>query len=144
MEAILAALVSALVQAGTAAVEAAAKAVVTALWKAYKSKIVLGTAIFAFTGIGLAMIIGSHAVTGWNQAALLGFGTSLLIVGTVELGILGVLKNIIDPDHTSGLIDHLYSRLSQRFDALDHRLGISTIERAGPPARHELPDEAQQ
>ena len=144
MDVILAALVSAIVKAGTAAVEAAAKAVVAALWKAYKSKIVLGTAIFAFTGTGLAMIIWSHTVTGWNQAALLGFGTSLLIVGTVELGILGVLKKIIDPDHTSGLIDDLYTRLGQRFDSLDNRLGISTIQRAEPRGLLELPDDVQQ
>ncbi len=137
-------ILAALVLAATTAVETAAKAVVAALWKAYKSKIVLGTAIFAFTGTGLAMIIWSHTVTGWNQTALLGFGTSLLIVGTVELGILGVLKKIIDPDHTSGLIDHLYTRLGQRFDALDNRLGISTIQRAEPRGPRELPDEVQQ
>jgi hypothetical protein len=43
------------------------------------------------------MIIWSYAVTGWWQTALLGFGTSLLIVGTVELGVLGALNKILEP-----------------------------------------------
>jgi hypothetical protein len=134
-------IISALAAAGREVVLALAKAIVAALWKAYKSKIVLGTAIFAFSTTGLAMIIWSHAVTGWNQAALLGFGTSLLIVGTVELGILGVLKNIIDPDHTSGLIDDLYSRLSQRFDELQHQLGMPAIQQTGSGESREPPND---
>ena len=112
MDPIVAAIVSIAVKAATATVEAAAKAVVAALWKAFKSKVVLGAAIFGFSASGLAMVIWSHTVTGWTQTALLGFGTSLLIVGTVELGILGVLKKIIDPDQTSGLLDQLYKNLS--------------------------------
>ena len=77
------------------------------------------------------MVIGSRAVTGWNQAALLGFGTSLLIVGTVELGILGVLNKIIDPDRTGSLIKDLGGNLTQRFDALEDWLGVPTSQRAG-------------
>jgi hypothetical protein len=123
---------------------AIAKPIVAALWKAYKSKVVLGAAIFAFSAGGLAMVIWSHTVTGWNQTALLGFGTSLLIVGTVELGILGVLKNIIDPDHTSGLIDRLYQSLSQRFDALDNRLNIPTVQLAESGEPRKSPGEVQQ
>lgn len=144
MDPILAALVSFLVNAATATVEAAAKTVVAALWKAFKSKLVLGAAIFGFSVSGLAMVIWSHTVTGWNQTALLGFGTSLLIVGTVELGILGVLKKIIDPDQTSGLLDQLYKNLGQRFDALDNRLGVSTNQQAELGQTRELPDTAQQ
>jgi hypothetical protein len=123
--------------------KATADAVVAALWEAYKSKIFLGAAIILFSASGLVMILWSHRVTGWNQAALLGFDTSLLIVGTVELGILGVLKNIIDPDETSGLIDHLYRGLNQRFDALENRLGRPTIQRA-ESGRLEPPNEVQQ
>ena len=43
---------------------------------------------------------------------------SLLIVGTVELGILGVLHKIIDPDRTDFLIRDLSENLTQRFTAL--------------------------
>ena len=144
MDPILAAIVGALANAATATVEGAAKTVVAALWKAYKSKLALGAAIFGFSASGLAMVTLSRIVTGWNQTALLGFGTSLLIVGTVELGILGVLKKIIDPDETSGLLDHLYKNLSQRFDALDNRLGVSTNQQAELGQTRELPDAAQQ
>ena len=80
------------------------------------------------------MIIGSRAVTGWNQAALLGFGASLLIVGTVELGVLGVLNKIIDPDRTGGLIKDLSGNLALRFAALEDWLGMPQswpIEREG-------------
>lgn len=121
-----------------------AGALVAALWKAYKSKIVLGAAIFVFSAGGLAMVIWSRTVTGWNQTALLGFGTSFLIVGTVELGVLGVLKNIIDPDHTSGLIDRLYQSLSQRFDALDNQLGIPAVQGAEFGELQKSPGEVQQ
>jgi len=62
-----------------------------------RNRVALGAAILGFSGAGLGMIIWSHAVTGWWQAALLGFGTSLLIVGTVELGVLGVLNKILEP-----------------------------------------------
>jgi hypothetical protein len=108
------------------AVAAIGKALVAALWKAYKSKIVLGGAIFGFSVCGIAMVIGSRAVTGWNQTALLGFGTSFLIVGTVELGILGVLKKIIEPDRTSELIKDLGRDLAQRFTELEDSLGMTT------------------
>ena len=110
---------------------AIAEGLVSALWKALKSKLVLGAAILGFSVIGLAMIIGSHAVTGWNQAALLGFGTSLIIVGTVELGILGVLNKIIDPDRTGSLFEQLDGNLSQRFSALEAWLGMPTPQPEG-------------
>jgi hypothetical protein len=74
----------------------AGRALIAWLWAAYRRPIVLGCAILVFSGCGLGMIIGSHAVTGWWQSALLGFGTSLLIVGTVELGILGVIKKLVE------------------------------------------------
>lgn len=61
-------------------------------------------------------------VTVWNQAALLGFGTSLLIVGTVELGILGVLNKIIDPDESPSLIENLGHDLDKRFTKLENLL----------------------
>jgi hypothetical protein len=117
-------LVRAAGKALVSALVAIAQAFVAALWKAYKSKIVLGSAIFGFSASGLAMVIGSRAVTGWNQAALLGFGTSLLIVGTVELGVLGVLNKIIDPDRTGGLIKDLSGSLALRFAALEDWLGM--------------------
>jgi hypothetical protein len=116
-----------------AALTAVAKAFVAALWKAYKSKIVLGAAIFGFSVGGLAMIIGSRTVTGWNQIALLGFGTSLLIVGTVELGILGVLHKIIDPDRTDDVIRDLHKNLAQRFTALEGWLGMPPFQPAPAP-----------
>ena len=81
--------------------------------------------------VGLAMIIWSHAVTGWNQAALLGFSTSLIIVGTVELGILGVLSKIIDPDQTGSLFKELNANLAQRFAALEAWLGMPTSQPEG-------------
>ena len=113
------------------ALVALAGGLVGALWGAVKSRAVLGAAIFVFSASGLTMVIGSRAVTGWNQAALLGFGTSLLIVGTVELGILGVLNKIIDPDRTGSLIKDLGGNLTQRFDALEAWLGVPTSQRAG-------------
>lgn len=116
-----------------AVLTAVAKAFVAALWKAYKSKIVLGTAIFGFSAGGLGMIIVSRALTGWNQVALLGFGTSLLIVGTVELGILGVLHKIIDPDRTDDLIRDLSENLAQRFTALEGWLGMPPFQRPPRP-----------
>lgn len=128
-------LVRAAGKALVSALVAIAQAFVAALWKAYKSKIVLGAAIVGFSASGLAMIIGSRAVTGWNQAALLGFGTSLLIVGTVELGVLAVLNKIIDPDRTGGLIKDLSGNLALRFAALEDWLGMPQswpIEREGP------------
>jgi hypothetical protein len=122
---------------------AVAKALVAALWKAYKSKIVLGAAIFGFSASGLAMIIWSHTVTGWNQIALLGFGTSFLIVGTVELGILGVLKQIIEPDHTGGLIKRLGDDLEKRFNVLENLLGTQAIQRANSDGLQESRQEVQ-
>jgi hypothetical protein len=68
------------------------------LLEIYRRPIVLGSAILGFSICGLGMIIGSHALTGWWQAALLGFGISLLVVGTVELGILGIVKKLTEPD----------------------------------------------
>jgi hypothetical protein len=79
------------------------------------------------------MIIGSRSVTGWNQLALLGFGTSLLIVGTVELGILGVLHKIIDPDRTDGLIRDLSESLTERFTALEGWLGMPPSQQTPAP-----------
>ena len=37
-------------------------------------------------------------MTGWWQAALLGFGTGLVLAGIVELGILGVVSRITGQD----------------------------------------------
>jgi hypothetical protein len=74
-----------------------ADALIYGLFKVYRHRAALGAAILGFSAAGLGMIIWSHAVTGWWQAALLGFGTSLLIVGTVELGVLGVLNKILEP-----------------------------------------------
>lgn len=113
---------------GSAALTAVGQAIIGALWKAYRSKIVLGGAIFGFSACGIAMVIGSRVVTGWNQTALLGFGTSFLIVGTVELGILGVLKKIIEPDRTSDLIEGLGRDLAQRFTELENLLGMPTSQ----------------
>jgi hypothetical protein len=109
---------------------AIAQALIATLWKTYKNPIVLGAAIVGFSGGGLAMVIGSRAVTGWNQAALLGFGTSLLIVGTVELGVLGVLNRIIDPNPTKELIEDLNENLAQRFATLENWLDMPTFQRA--------------
>jgi len=108
-----------------------AEGLVSALWKAFSSKLVLGAAILGFSVSGVAMIIGSHTVTGWNQAALLGFGTSLIIVGTVELGILGVLNKIIDPDRTGSLFKQLDGNLAQRFSALEAWLGMPAPQPEG-------------
>ena len=124
--ALLTAAFTALTSAAAKSLIAFGQVLIAALWKAYKSKIVLGSAIFGFSVCGLAMVIGSRAVTGWNQTALLGFGTSLLIVGTVELGILGVLKKIIEPDRTSDLIKDLGRDLVQRFTELEDLLGMPT------------------
>lgn len=128
--ALLAILVAAVVSVFTWVPISLARAFVAVLWAAYKSKIVLGVAIFGFSVSGLAMVIGSRAVTGWNQTALLGFGTSFLVVGTVELGILGVLNKIIDPDHAGDLIKDLSGDLAQRFTALENWLGMPTSQRA--------------
>ena len=56
----------------------------------------MAIAILGFVGAGLGTIIGSAATTGWSQAVLINIGTSLLIVGTVELGVLGVLRNVLE------------------------------------------------
>lgn len=62
------------------------------------SPAIQGAAFLGLNGSGLGMIIGSRAVTGWWQAALLGFGTGLVLAGTVELGILGVVSRITGQD----------------------------------------------
>jgi hypothetical protein len=121
-------IIAPLVVASRTVLIAVGKAFVAALWETYKSKIVLGAAIFGFSVSGLAMIIGSRVVTGWNQVALLGFGTSLLIVGTVELGIIGVLHKIIEPDRTENLISDLSENLAQRFAALEGWLGMPPFQ----------------
>jgi hypothetical protein len=64
----------------------------------------LGGAILGFSLCGLAMIIGSHAVVGWWQIALLGFGTSLLFVGTVQLGIVGVIDKLTKHDGDNNVL----------------------------------------
>jgi len=74
-----------------------ANALISWLLAVARSRVALGAAILGFSAAGLGLIIWSHAVTGWWQAALLGFGTSLLIVGTVELGVLGALNKILEP-----------------------------------------------
>ena len=71
------------------------------VWNAYRSPVVRGAAFLGLNGSGLGMIIGSRAVTGWWQAALLGFGTGLVLAGTVELGILGVVSRITGQDRQS-------------------------------------------
>jgi len=75
-----------------------ARALVDLLWKVYRRPVVLGAAILGLTGSGLGLIIGSHAVTGWWQSALLGFGTGLILAGTLELGIIGLVNRILEPD----------------------------------------------
>ena len=66
------------------------------LLRVVRSQALLGAAILGFSAAGLGLIVWSHTATGWWQAALLGFGTSLLIVGTVELGVLGALNKILE------------------------------------------------
>jgi hypothetical protein len=83
----------------TLVIAAIGAAVVNGLLAAYRNALILASAILGFSGAGIGMIIGSRSVTGWWQAALLGFGTSLLIVGTVQLGILGVVKKLLEPDN---------------------------------------------
>ena len=113
------AVVAALYEGLSKGIGGLAKAFVAVLWAAYKRPLVLGSAILGFSVVGLAMIIASRAVTGWWQLALLGFGTSLLIVGTVELGILGVLKKIIEPDdRTPRMINAVTQNFNESFTAL--------------------------
>ena len=65
----------------------------------YRRPVFLGAAILGLTGSGLGLIIGSRAMTGWWQSTLLGFGTGLVLTGTLELGlIVGLMKQIIEPD----------------------------------------------
>ena len=75
-----------------------ARGLVELVWDVYRRPALLGAAILGFTGTGLGMIIGSHAVAGWWQSALLGFGTGLVFTGTVELGIVGLINRIIGPN----------------------------------------------
>jgi hypothetical protein len=74
------------------------RALVGYVWRVYRSPAVQGAAFLGLNGSGLGMIIGSRAVTGWWQAALLGFGTGLVLAGTVELGILGLVSRITGQD----------------------------------------------
>ena len=68
-------------------------------WDVYRVPVVLGAAIVALTGGGLGLIIASHAMTGWGQSTLLGFGTGLVLTGTLEIGlIVGLINRIIEPD----------------------------------------------
>jgi hypothetical protein len=82
----------------TLAINWAGSTVVNGLLAAYRHAFVLAAAILAFSAVGTGMIIGSRSVTGWWQLALLGFGSSLLIIGTINLGILGVVKGLLDPE----------------------------------------------
>jgi hypothetical protein len=75
-----------------------ARALVASVWHVYRSPVIQGAAFLGLNGSGLGMIIGSRVVTGWWQAALLGFGTGLVLAGTVELGILGVIGRITGQD----------------------------------------------
>ncbi len=76
-----------------------ARVLVDLAWNVYRRPVVLGAAILVLTGSGLGLIIGSHAVTGWWQSTLLGFGTGLVLTGTIELGlIVGLVNRIIEPD----------------------------------------------
>jgi hypothetical protein len=68
------------------------------LYSVYRGKAALAMTVLGFSAVGVGLIIGSYFVPTWWQALLLAIGTSLLVVGTVEVGILGVLKKIIDPD----------------------------------------------
>jgi hypothetical protein len=84
------------------------------LWALFRRKVILGGAIVGFSVGGLGMIIGSSALTGWWQAALLGLGTSLLLVGTVELGIIGLINKATEPtDPTFILIKHFVDDFSK-------------------------------
>jgi hypothetical protein len=78
-----------------------AGAVIDGLISLTQRRAVLGGSILGFSGAGAGLIIGSYFVPGWWQAFLLALGTILLIVGTVEVGILGVLRKIIEPDEES-------------------------------------------
>ena len=68
------------------------------LWRAYSVPRLFGRAILGFSCTGIGLIVGSYFATGWWEGALLEFGMSLLIVGAVELGIVGVLGKLAEPD----------------------------------------------
>jgi hypothetical protein len=68
------------------------------LWRAYSIPRLFGRAILGFSCTGIGLIVGSYFATGWWEGALLEFGMSLLIVGAVELGIVGVLGKLAEPD----------------------------------------------
>jgi hypothetical protein len=68
------------------------------LWRAYSVPRLFGRAILGFSCTGIGLIVGSYFATGWWEGALLEFGMSLLIVGAVELGIVGVLGKLTEPD----------------------------------------------
>jgi hypothetical protein len=63
--------------------------------------LILGMAILGFSGAGAALIVGSALTTGWWQAFQLAVGVSLLFVGTVELGILGLLHHVLGGDEAN-------------------------------------------
>jgi hypothetical protein len=73
---------------------------VSALLAAYRNTLILGSAIFGFSCVGAGLIVGSALTTGWWQAFQLAIGVSLLVVGTVELGILGLLHRVLKGDKT--------------------------------------------
>jgi hypothetical protein len=77
-------------------------ALISVLLAAYRSKLILGAAILGFSGAGVGLLIGSYLTTGWWQALQLAVGTSLLFVGTVELGILGLLRRVLGEDGADG------------------------------------------
>ena len=82
------------------AVTLLAVSAVSALLAAYRNTVILGSAILGFSVVGVGLIVGSALTTGWWQAFQLAIGTSLLIVGTVELGILGLLRHVLGEDES--------------------------------------------
>jgi hypothetical protein len=64
--------------------------------KSFRNVVILAAAIAVFTISGTGMIVGSAFVTAWPQSFLLGLGISLLMVGTVELGLLGALRHVLE------------------------------------------------
>lgn len=81
-----------------AALTAVALSAVAGLLAAYRNTLILGSAILGFSCLGLGLIVGSALTTGWWQALQLAIGVSLLFVGTVELGILGLIRHVLGED----------------------------------------------
>jgi CHASE2 domain-containing sensor protein len=52
----------------------------------------LGLAIVLFALSGTVLVVVSALVAGWWRDFTMGLGTSLLLTGTVEIGVLGVLR----------------------------------------------------